>query len=802
MTQENKSLDPAAEPEMPLVSRLLYQLIDEKYRTLLDESSDFMCIADTDGKFIYVNKKLADSLGFTKKEMLGMRMTEIIAEESVKKFHESFQELFAKGKIVIDNFILKTKFSGKIVGEISATAFYDNVGKYCGAKTVFKDWTKLLEMEKLEKKYESMLEDGIDTLDYIIIILDPAFKVKWASTSVTKYFGLDRAAIIGEDMRLLLKNKISLLVREDEAFLKKLLGAYETQRGVENFEIEVLSSGSGESHIMEHWSYPVIHGDLTGGRVEIFRDITARKKSEETLEYYHKKIHAIMEHAVEGIAELKTDNTMGFVNKSFQNMLGYTEMEMLNHDIGEFIMPHERMHLASVKLIRRAREIALLKKDGGLVYAMISSIPLVFGAQPPHSLCFISDITEARMAANRLRDANLTLKALNDSLVDISLRDVKTGAYNYRYLTERLAEEVRRAKRYFRPFSLIMIDIDFFKAVNDAYGHSFGDVVLKEFADLLRRTVRDTDIVVRSGGEEFVVFLADTDTLGALTVANKIVGAVCATPLGDVRRKIKISISLGVASYPEIGIADAEALLDAADAAMYQSKDKGRNMITVYNKDRIGEKSEKAPAADDFSKYGRLKSRLKSINSRNEEAILQSMMPMVREADKKTGYGDGHTERVVKIVDALALSFGLSEREVRDARRAALLANLGLLAVPGRILAKKGTLTEEERRLVREHPLRSLDAVRDFPFLAPLGRDILHHHERFDGQGYPEGLKGEDIPRAARLILVAETYEALTSMRPYRTNPYTKEEALEIMSNEAGKQLDPRVVESFLKQSA
>ncbi|HAJ56475.1 MAG TPA: hypothetical protein DCL35_01755 [Candidatus Omnitrophica bacterium] len=796
MIAGKKFLNPE-EPEPSLVSRLLYQLIDEKYRALLDESSDFMSITARDGKFIYVNKKLADSLGYTKKELLGMHMDDIVAEESRHVFSEKAKELFKGGKVVVEGFVLKTKFKGKIVGELSAIAFYDNTGKYCGAKAVFKDRTKMLAIEKLEKKYETMLEDGIGSLDTIIIILDKDYRIKWASPSVQKYFGLDKSAIAGEDIRKLLKERLSTIICKDEMFFNRLLSIYEANECVAGQECEITSEDN-EKYFLEQWSYPISHGELAGGRIDIYRDITARKKSEEQLEYYYKKIHAIMEHAVEGIAELKVDNSIEFVNMSFLNMLGYSESEMLNRTLSDFISSDETSHLVSIKLIRKAREITFIKKDGTILYALVSSIPLVFGAQPPHALCFISDITETKMAANKLRDANLTLRALNDSLLDLSMRDVHTGVYNYRYLTERLSEEIKRAKRYFRPFSVIMSDIDFFKAVNDTYGHSFGDIVLKEFASLLKQSVRETDIVVRSGGEEFIVFLADTDPSGAAIVANKIIKAVQAAHLGDADRRVQITISIGIASYPDVGITDSMALLAAVDEAMYQSKGKGRNQISVYSKISLDEKSRKQAVTEGVS-YEHLKERLKAIYERNEEAILESMMPMVREADKRWGYRHGHIDKLVGHVDNIAASFSMSDKDRKNARRAALLSNLGLLTVPAKILLKKGPLTAQEYKLVKEHPLRSLEIIRDFPFLLPLGRDILHHHERFDSQGYPEGLNGGHTPLVAKMIAVAEAFEAMVNPRPYRLKVFSKEEALDLIRKESGKQLDPAVVGHFLK---
>lgn len=795
-----KILNPG-DGDLPLVSRLLYQLIDEKYRTLLDESSDLMGIVDRDGKFIYVNKQLADSLGYTKKECLGMRMHDIIAKESQAGFMEKTKEFLKSGRLRMQNFVLKTKLGGKITGEMNSIAFCDNEGRYCGAKAVFKDKTKFLEIQRLEKKYESMLEDGIDTLDYIIImILDRNFRVRWVSSSAGKYFGLDKTAVIGEDMRKILEENFKDLILEHDLFLRSILSAYETNAAVENFECRMKRPGNQDIAYIEHWSYPVTHGELNGGRVEVFRDITWRKKSEETLEYYYKKIHAIVGHAVEGIVELRTDNTIQFVNKSFSDLMGYSESQMANRSLYDFILPEEHRRLPSVKLIRRAQEIIFVKKDGHYLYALASSIPLVFGTQPPHTLVFISDITEAKTASIKLRDANLTLRAVNDSLVENALKDVQTGVYNYRYLHERLYEEACRARRYFRSFSIIMIDLDFFKAVNDAYGHLFGDAVLKGFADLLKISVRATDIVVRSGGEEFVVFCPDTDGFGALTTARKIAMALKQKPLGDRDRRVTITISMGIASYPETGVFDPMALLNAADQAMYRSKTGGRNRITIFHKEEAQVKGPQEPARSSDEEFIlKMKERLRYVNLRNEEAILESFRPLTRRADEILGYDPGYADRIVKDVEDLCLEMALPETETCRARRAALLCNLGFLNLPREVL-RKPFLNEQEKALVRRHPFFSIDLVGDIAFLAALKEDILAHHEHFDGSGYPRGLKEGMIPIVSRMIAVAEAYEAMVSPRPYRAKPLSLKETANALARESSRQFDPAVVACFLKE--
>lgn len=800
MSDTEKFLN-SAESGMPLVSKLLYQLIDEKYRILLDESSDLMCITDREGKFIYVNQKLADSLGYTKKEMLSLHMEDIISPESRNFFQEKTREFLKAGKARIEHFVLKTKYDGKIVGELNSRAVYDNAGKFCGAKSVFKDHTKFLAIERLEKKYESMLEDGINMIDSVIFILDKEFRIRWATTSAHKYFGFDKIEIIGEDLRQIFKDKAGAFIQDSDTFFKNVFYAYEENRCVESFEFEIAPMAGRQNYIMEYWSYPITQGDLSGGRIEIFRDITARKKAEETLEYYYKKIHAIMEHAVEGIVELRMDNSVEFANKSFQEMVGHSDIEILNKSFLDFIHPDERSRLASIKLIRKAREITFVRKDGTWLYVLMSSIPLVFGTHSPHVLLFISDITEGKTAAYKLRDANLTLRALNDSLLDLSLRDVRTGLYNARYMHERLTEELKRAKRFLRPFSLIMIDIDFFKSINDSFGHLFGDVILKDFTELIKKTVRETDIVVRSGGEEFMILLSDTNSPGALTVAQKIAKALKITALGDAQRRIRVTVSMGVVSYPETGDADMTGLLNAVDQAMYQSKHNGRNRITVFSK--VSRSSENEKVLTQGSSLEGFRERLKNISLRNEESILESLMPLVRQAHQRIGYPADHIDLVLKEIERLAVSFSMSEKEILNLKRAALLRDLGFLNVSSDLLMKdeNNPLSKEDLQSIREHPLHSLEMIRDVSFLSPLSRDILYHHERYDGQGYPEGLKGEDIPLSTKIISVVDAFEALTSVRPYRPKPLSRQQAFEVIRSEAGKQFDPVVVEHFLNQT-
>ncbi|MFA5315389.1 MAG: HD domain-containing phosphohydrolase [Candidatus Omnitrophota bacterium] len=329
----------------------------------------------------------------------------------------------------------------------------------------------------------------------------------------------------------------------------------------------------------------------------------------------------------------------------------------------------------------------------------------------------------------------------------------------------------------------------------------FGDTVLKGFADLLKVSVRATDIVVRSGGEEFVVFCPDTDGSGALTMARKIAAALEQKPLGNGDRRVTITVSIGIASYPETGIFDPMALLNAADQAMYHSKAQGRNHITVFRKEEALAGEAQAPVRknsdEDF--ILKMKERLRYVNLKNEEAVLESLRPLTRRANEILGYDPGYTDRIVKDVEGLCLKMALPEAEAVRARRAALLCNLGFLNLPRDVL-RKSFLNDQERALVRQHPFFSIDIIGPIAFLAALKEDVLAHHEHFDGSGYPRGLKEGMIPIASRMIAVAEAYEAMVSPRPYRAKPLSRKETASAIAKESSRQFDPSVVACFLKQ--
>ena len=351
--------------------------------------------------------------------------------------------------------------------------------------------------------------------------------------------------------------------------------------------------------------------------------------------------------------------------------------------------------------------------------------------------------------------------------------DELTGLFNRRHFEERLKGEIGRHARYATEFSLLMLDLDSFKAYNDMYGHPSGDQLLKRIGTIVKGSVRDSDQAFRYGGDEVVVVLPQTSVDDARVVAERIRESIAAEMEAS---QLAVTCSIGLASYPSDGVMSGE-LLDTADTALYYAKNTGGNRI--YLSSRI--LTDPAPAvATDTRKSG-----------------LSAVYALSAAVDARDHYTYGHSRRVNTYAVALAEAIGLSPDEVSRVSTAALLHDIGKIGVPDGILNKKGKLDDEEWKAIKSHPRLGANIVGNVPSLASCMSGILYHHERWDGAGYPEGLSGEVIPLTSRILAVADAFAAMTSVRPYR-EALEEGQVLEQIRQEAGKQFDPHLVEVFV----
>ncbi len=358
--------------------------------------------------------------------------------------------------------------------------------------------------------------------------------------------------------------------------------------------------------------------------------------------------------------------------------------------------------------------------------------------------------------------------------------DGVTELYNHRYFQERLNAEIERANRYDHTPSLILLDIDNFKNFNDCWGHQEGDRLLKWFGSVCAECVRKIDVLARYGGEEFIILLPETEYEEALSVAERIREAVEEQSLIDFDKDKTVTVSAGIATFP-LHATTRHALILCADAALYSAKHAGKNRCVTYNESC---------------------NRLCHAASSHVEALLASEDLSAIEAlagviDARDWHMKGHSQAVMQMSVALGYRLGMTAREIDDLRSAALLHDLGKIGTPEEVLGKKAPLNQAEHEQVRSHAYLGSQILKRVQQMSSILPGVRHHHERYDGQGYPNGLSGKNIPLLARIIAIADAYDAMTSPRSYKDS-MTPEQALCELERCAGSQFDPDLVQAFV----
>lgn len=438
---------------------------------------------------------------------------------------------------------------------------------------------------------------------------------------------------------------------------------------------------------------------------------------------------------------------------------------------------------------------------------------------------------ELAAANTRLREMQSSLEAsyqhlaqMNSRLEQQATTDAMTGLANHRTFQELLRSELSQAGRHQLPMAMLMVDVDNFKQFNDTFGHPAGDEVLKTVASLLKTGTRIGDTVARYGGEEFAVLLPATDFVTAQAVAERLRLAVSSHEFAH----RAMTVSIGVASASLVTL-DAETLVSDADEALYLAKTQGRNRVCAaaprFQSDidaihvETADTAEAALALDaPVSRIRKLLPTVAQDGYGGLEGILQESTGAVLAAllgalDLRDHESPGHPQRVARY----ALRLALEVAKVLDRRRAdepllpmvtpddlrnlaigSLLHDIGNIRIPDHILRKAGGLSDAEVAMLRRHPRFGAEFVGDFALLEHALPVIMFHHERWDGEGYPYGIGGEEIPLTARIFCVGDTLDAMTTDKPYRKRLSLAVAREEIRMN-AGKQFDPIVVQAFLE---
>jgi two-component system cell cycle response regulator len=379
-------------------------------------------------------------------------------------------------------------------------------------------------------------------------------------------------------------------------------------------------------------------------------------------------------------------------------------------------------------------------------------------------------------------DLHVNVEALtraNERLQSLATTDTLTGLPNHRAMVAALEAELERSDRYGRPCSVMFFDLDHFKALNDSCGHPAGDAALAELAALVRGHLRSIDTVARWGGEEFLVLMPETQIDDAQRIGEQIRALVAGhtfSPAGGLR----LTCSIGVASFPQDG-RRRDTLVVAADQAMYAAKKLGRNQVRCAGDPAVG-------ALLSESDEG----------SREETALRGTVEAMAALVSARDHYTGEHTEEVGNIAIQIAQALGLDMMQARLVGLAARLHDIGKVAIPDSILHKPEQLDDQEWNIMRTHPVLGAEILNHVPGLRCIAPMVRAHHERWDGSGYPDRLRADQIPLGARIISVSDTYGAITTDRPYRAARDAAAARAEIKKY-AGSQFDPAVVDALLQ---
>jgi len=515
------------------------------------------------------------------------------------------------------------------------------------------------------------------------------------------------------------------------------------------------------------------------------------------------RVKRTLDSLVEGVVLMDEHERIVLANKAFEKTVGDAREKYIGKKASELNWTSPQTgKLAEVfpwqQAIRKGvnqPSVPLVKhQSGNKVHTfMVNGAPIIDGkGKIRGALATFDDVThieaqnsKLQKMLNALKKSRDEIRRQNRALQILATQDPLTGCLNRRAFFERFEAEFSRARRYGHDIVCMMLDIDHFKRINDAHGHQVGDKVLQKVSHIVRSCLRDSDVVCRYGGEEFCLILTETNALGGLKSSERIRRAISAEALFG----IQVTISIGV-SASEFAPSNPSELLSQADKSLYNAKNGGRNRSVVYSEvlNSLPQGSTGDQDTIDSEKQRR--------DAHIPQHVVKALMLALEHRDVPTAE---HSRKVGDLCAAAAQGL-MSINECSVIEIAGLLHDIGKLGVPDAILLKPGPLTDDEWETMHDHERRSVDVIESTFVSHELAAIVRYHGHWYDGSK-AEGddqPKGKEIPLGARILNIADAFDAIVSNRPYRA-ARSYEEAFEELRRCAGKQFDPDLVEHFIK---
>lgn len=480
----------------------------------------------------------------------------------------------------------------------------------------------------------------------------------------------------------------------------------------------------------------------------IVRDITEHKRMEKIIYNEKEQYKTTLLSVGDGVISTDNQGKITIMNPIAEKLTGWSKEEALRKPLEDVFCvineitketcdnPAQKV-LETGSIIELSNHSMLLSKMGPKTSIEDSASPIKdSGGKTTGVVIVFRDCSERKERQKQIEH--------------LSFHDHLTGLYNRSYIEDAVK---RLDTQRNLPFTIMVLDVNGLKLTNDAFGHEMGDRLLKTVADIMREVCRADDIVGRVGGDEFAILLPNTDETQAEAVKQRITAITSKTTLDSVI--VSLAVGFAVKTNKD---QDIEIIKINADNNMYNNK----------------------------LRYG------KTMRNQTIETVLRNI-------NLKYDQEQIHTERVSQYCEAIARAMGFSEKEIGDVKTAGILHDIGKITIPSELLNKPSKLTKEEFEVIKRHPETGYQMLRSVDNYISLAESVLYHHERWDGKGYPCGLKGDDIPLEARIIAVADVYEAMTAKRSYQRTK-SKEEAIAELERCSGTQFDPNIVKVFVEK--
>ena len=743
-----------------------------RYRLITDSMADVVSLHDAQGRFLYVTPSIFRLTGYTVEETLSGDPRGIVhPDDRARLFDGEGWE-----SIDSDNFRLEwrrlRKDGSYFWVETTGACVKDAKGKVYRVVCCSRDISARKQTEMVLHEEQTLLRTLIDCLPDNIYMKDRHGRFLLDNQAHQRFLNRDVSEIVGKTTWDLWPSELAMLYEADD---RMVIRGGQTLLNRE----EPIQDTAGNRRWVATTKTPLIGPDgAVAGLIGISRDITERREAAEALKQSADRYRLLFQANPQPMWVYDV-GTLAFlaVNDTAVAHYGYSREEFLQMTLAD-IRPSEDMPALMQSITFPSTETQKtgpwqhLCKDGTKIWVEVHSHALEFNGRAAR-LVVANNVTERKQMESVTEHLLNQTKRLLSEAVDRADRDPLTGLLNHRAFHKRFEQEANHAAHEGSSVAIAMMDLDNFKFFNDAYGHSVGDDVLRQVTGALLSACRPEDTLARFGGDEFALLMPGADAEAAVRQADRLVAALSGVgycPPGY-QSIIPLTLSIGIAAFPDDGPGRLDALA-AADTRLMRVKTGGTG---------LGELTE------------HLRAHLSC-----ELADFAMLNALVTAVDNKDRYTRRHSEDVMAYSFQIAHELGMGEKTRNQILLAALLHDVGKIGVPDRVLRKPGALSAEETDALQKHPMMGAIIVGAVPGFEETLDAIRHHHERWDGAGYPFGLKEKEIPLAARLMAVADAFSAMTTDRPYRKG-MSEEDALGLLQAGSGSQWDPECIAAFLE---